>query len=185
MEKEYSNSEKKFMTVEDNELKEMNEDKNSEVETHNCTNVLHNQFLRNISSYFLPPHAPHYRWIFNKINKLVHELNGRKYNFDIDGLIEPVQLTKYSNNGFYSDHIDLGNTYPESDRKLSFTIQLSDSENYDGGNVILKTSHIKNQISKGLGSITFWPSFMLHNVEPITKGNRWSLCGWISGKQFK
>jgi PKHD-type hydroxylase len=32
--------------------------------------------------------------------------------------------------------------------------------------------------------ITFLPS-ILHEVKPVTKGRRYSLVGWITGKPFK
>ena len=178
MEKQFPDEDKEFVESDDGDVEEIED---GLVDTHSCTNVAHQKYIRNIESYLLPAHAPDSRWVFNRINKFVRVLNSERYNFDIEGLLEPLQLTRYDEKGFYSDHIDLGGNYPESRRKFSFSIQLSNSDEYEGGEVIIKKNHQKKSISKEVGSITLWPSYFLHNVQPVLGGTRWSLVGWISG----
>jgi PKHD-type hydroxylase len=40
-------------------------------------------------------------------------------------------------------------------------------------------------MKKEQGTIIAFPSYILHEVTPITKGKRYSLEGWITGKPFK
>jgi len=70
-------------------------------------------------------------------------------------------------------------------RKLSFSMQLTDPSEYEGGNTRLITSHEPFDIPKTKGSITFFPSYTLHDVQPITKGTRKALVGWVLGPKWK
>jgi len=38
---------------------------------------------------------------------------------------------------------------------------------------------------RGQGSVTFFPSMLLHRVTPITKGHRYSLVGWAAGPHLR
>ena len=92
----------------------------------------------------------------------------------------------YNENDFYDMHVDhhyqgVGQ-YP---RKLSFTMQLSEPSEYEGGDVMLITSQNPFAIPKERGTITFFPSYTLHEVKPITKGTRKALVGWIHGPRLK
>jgi len=40
-------------------------------------------------------------------------------------------------------------------------------------------------MKKEQGTLTIFPSFVLHKVTPVTKGERNSLVTWVTGKQFK
>ena len=40
-------------------------------------------------------------------------------------------------------------------------------------------------MSKAQGTLILFPSFILHEVTPVTKGERNSLVSWITGKPFK
>jgi len=76
-------------------------------------------------------------------------------------------------------------------RKLSVTINLSTANSYEGG--LLKFDygphsktrfHLCEEI-KEQGSMIIFPSFLHHQVTPITSGTRYSLVIWICGKPFK
>ena len=40
-------------------------------------------------------------------------------------------------------------------------------------------------MSKQQGDLVLFPSYMLHKVKPVTKGERNSLVGWVTGKQLR
>ena len=40
-------------------------------------------------------------------------------------------------------------------------------------------------VPKVLGTLCFFPSFLLHRVTPLTSGVRKSLVTWISGANFR
>ena len=100
--------------------------------------------------------------------------------------IQSLQFTSYDakDKGFYQKHIDM--MYKGTGtRKLSLTVQLSDGADYEGGDLLL---HYKNDPDVGFrnqGTATFFPSWMLHEVTPVTKGKRYSLVAWIQGPRFK
>lgn len=101
-----------------------------------------------------------------------------------------VQYTKYKGKekGFYDWHFDTfwGND-SLSDRKLSVTIQLSDSDDYEGGDFIIDPQYEapnKKDLRKK-GTILVFPSVIRHKVEPVTKGERKSLVAWVEGDKWK
>lgn len=125
-------------------------------------------------------------WLYRKCVDLVNLANEQYYNFDLT-CIETLQYTEYKVNQFYTKHIDCfskeDNDYP---RKLSFSIQLSDPSEYEGGELILHTGKIEPEIAiKQKGSIIFFPSYLLHEVTPVTKGIRKSLVGWVRGPTWR
>jgi PKHD-type hydroxylase len=123
-------------------------------------------------------------WIFTRCTEHVNGINDKFFNFDLQ-YIEALQFTIYDElSEFYSKHIDT--MYKGNTRKLSFSCQLSEPESYDGGELILYTEQSNPPKSKReKGVATFFPSWTLHEVTPITRGKRYSLVGWSVGPKFK
>jgi PKHD-type hydroxylase len=70
-------------------------------------------------------------------------------------------------------------------RKLSFVLFLNDVSEYEGGKLLLYNA-TEPLIPEALkGTIVFFPSYVLHEVTPVTKGTRNTLVGWVSGPRFK
>jgi PKHD-type hydroxylase len=123
-------------------------------------------------------------WIFEKICFVSKELNQRYFNFDIFGAIEGIQFTTYqSPSGNYGKHTD--NSHGSTIRKLSISIQLSDPNSYIGGELCLYNNENPIIMPKKQGQVIMFPSYVLHEVKPVTKGERISLVVWLTGKQFK
>lgn len=132
------------------------------------------------------PNVPDTQWVFEKLATVVSNLNAKFFRFDLTGFGEQIQLTNYdsSENGMYGWHIDMGTGGPS--RKLSIVVQLSDAVEYEGGVLELQPfdqNVIKMRKQRGL--IVAFPSWTLHQVTPVTQGNRQSLVAWISGPPFK
>lgn len=123
-------------------------------------------------------------WLFKRITDVSIQANNKCFNFDLIGLGEGLQFTYYkAPNGKYGKHTDCG---PNANiRKLSFVIQLSNPSSYEGGDLALHFSEEPLTIPKKLGTICFFPSYILHEVTKIIKGERYSLVGWITGPKFK
>jgi PKHD-type hydroxylase len=125
-------------------------------------------------------------WIFNRIQKAIEEVN-KHFEFDLNS-IENLQFTEYDSNysGNYKKHIDKFSTpvSPNSHRKLSFSIQLTDPSMYEGGELVIYngTEIVANNKKATFNS---FPSYTLHEVKPVLKGKRYSLVGWCSGPKFK
>ena len=141
--------------------------------------------LRKSEIGWLSPEGEH-RWLFDRIKDCINAVNSDWFRYNLIGF-EGIQFTKYSGKGadFYSSHTDLKSTQIGTIRKLSFSIQLSDPQTYDGGNVLLYESLTESAtLKKDVGSITFFPSYTVHEVLPVTKGVRYSLVGWAHGPPF-
>lgn len=126
------------------------------------------------------------RWIFEKLAHVASSLNSQFYRFDLTGFGEPLQLTNYdqSEHGMYGWHQDYGGSGSIS-RKLSIVLQLTDPSQYEGGNLQIKTGMEPINVRKQRGLIAVFPSYVLHQVTPVTQGSRQSLVAWISGPPFK
>jgi PKHD-type hydroxylase len=107
------------------------------------------------------------------------------FDFELTGLFEQLQFTVYEEAGSHYDwHLDkmLSDLPP---RKLSLVLQLSDPEEYTGGDLELFVSSNPIKIERKRGLLTAFPSFTLHRVTPVTSGIRKSLVAWVGGPKFK
>jgi len=123
-------------------------------------------------------------WLFKKITDIVLNLNDSFFQFDIFGLNEGLQFTNYkAPSNKYGKHIDRG--LDNVIRKLSLSIQLTNPKEYEGGELFLYEDEKGIEMKKEQGTLILFPSYILHEVKPVTKGERNSLVSWVTGKQFK
>jgi len=122
-------------------------------------------------------------WIFERLTKTIYDANSF-YNFDLNGFFEPLQLAEYQAGDFFDWHLDFG-AGPSSTRKLSLSIQLSDSDDYEGGDLEFRIDNRIIKAPRTPGTAIIFPSFVMHRVSEITKGTRRSLVGWVSGPSFR
>jgi PKHD-type hydroxylase len=126
---------------------------------------------------------PKFRWIYDKITACIKESNSAMWNYDISGYDDELQFTTYyDNNGHYDWHVDFGPTI--SNRKLSVVVQLTDPEEYEGGELQLLNPHVVS-IERRKGMVVVFSSFVLHRVTPVLSGKRQSLVAWLSGPNFR
>lgn len=125
-------------------------------------------------------------WVFEKLAYIASKLNAQYFRFDLTGFGEALQLTHYdqSESGMYGWHQDYGGNFSVS-RKLSLVLQLTDPARYEGGNLQIMTSGQPQTVKKQRGLVAAFPSYVLHQVTPVTQGSRQSLVAWISGPAFK
>jgi len=131
-------------------------------------------------------------WLYELIGAGLSHHNQTYYDYNIDG-IETLQFSEYPEGaGYYKPHMDwgAGQIFGRNDicRKLSFTIQLSDPDSYEGGDLVLHSGHEIGQEQRvqmrEFGCLTVFPSWLLHEVTPVTHGTRRSLVGWVIGPDF-
>ena len=123
-------------------------------------------------------------WVFRRVTDITLNLNERFFKFDLFGLNEGFQFTNYeAPSGKYGKHVDRGINM--SVRKLSISIQLTNPEEYEGGELYLYDNDKGTLMDKTQGTLILFPSYVLHEVMPVTKGTRNSLVTWVTGKQFK
>ena len=139
--------------------------------------------LRKSSVMFIQ-NTPENDWIYNKLANLAINCNNERYWFDLLGFHQELQLTRYSEGDFFDWHLDFG-AGEISARKLSMTIQLSDSDDYEGGDLQFMMNNKIENAPREKGTIIIFPSFIMHRVTPITKGMRQSIVGWVSGPPYR
>ena len=123
-------------------------------------------------------------WVFRKVTDIVLQVNEQFFRFDIHGINEGLQFTNYVAPGNkYGKHVDRG--LNNSVRKLSVSVQLSDPEEYEGGDLCLYGNEKATPMDKKQGTLIVFPSYTLHEVMPVTRGERNSLVTWVTGKPFK
>ncbi len=121
-------------------------------------------------------------WLFTRLEDAVQRLN-QSYRFDLLGFYEGAQIARYQSGGHYDWHVDLG-TQTRSARKLSISIQLSEPTDYEGGDLEFIGS-TDEKAPRSRGALIAFPSFVAHKVHPVTRGERFSLVSWISGRPFR
>jgi PKHD-type hydroxylase len=127
---------------------------------------------------------PKTSWVFDRIADLAIKANSEMWNFDIWDFQDDLQYTSYyGNGGHYDWHADLGAGI--SNRKLSIVLQLSNSDEYEGGDLQMNTGGSILNIPREKGLICFFPSFVLHRVTPLSSGLRRSLVTWLCGANLR
>lgn len=166
-----------------------------------------NKKVRNAKNAWVPAH----HWVAGFVWHYVQRANRENFLYDltnIDG--ESLQYTTYGEGEYYGWHNDAGipgfykpqsqgnrghgealfhdfvNTNCELVRKLSFSLHLSNPDDYEGGHFQLLDETGKSYISpRQRGIITLFDSRTQHRVRPVTKGVRKSLVGWVVGPRWK
>lgn len=98
--------------------------------------------------------------------------------------IWPPVFNCYANGGHYGTHVDsalmrhpdLGRTM-RSD--LSATLFLSDPEDYEGGELVIEGQFGGQAVKLPAGDMVLYPSSSLHQVTPVTRGERVCAIMWM------
>lgn len=152
---------------------------------------------------------PSTHWVSGFLWHYIQKANRENFLYDLRNIdAETLQYTVYNEGDFYDWHNDAGiqNLYTPTSigskgvemaqdfinqncelvRKLSFSLQLSDPEDYDGGQVQLLDEEGKSYIiPKRKGTLVFFDSRTPHRVRKITRGSRKSIVGWVVGPRWK
>ncbi len=146
---------------------------------------------------------PSYHWIVGLCYHYVLRANRENFLYDISGFDhESMQYTSYNEGEYYNWHVDAGlDSYykpvennqenfvirnSEEIRKLSVIVQLSDPEEYEGGEVQLMGDDGSTFfLPKVRGTVIVFDSRMRHRVKKIASGHRQSLVGWVVGPRWK
>lgn len=163
--------------------------------------------IRNSQNAWIP--TTH--WVGGFLWHYIQRANRENFLYDIRNIEgESIQYTKYSEGQFYSWHddggvssyykpsanssrgidIQRGNDYVSENselvRKLSVVVQLSDPDDYEGGNLQIMSEDGSSYIAPRIrGTVIVFDSRAKHRVLKVTKGVRKSLVSWIVGPRWK
>jgi len=148
--------------------------------------------VRKAKTCFIYATDTRYEYIFDLFWKTAIRANDDFFQFHISKL-SYIQFSEYDSlvKGHYNAHRDVFwiNGDPVYHRKLSGMIQLSDPSTYEGGNFDIVDRDISSRPTllnevRNQGTILYIPSFVEHQVTPVTKGVRYSLVAWFEGKKW-
>lgn len=95
--------------------------------------------------------------------------------------LTPLILSRYRQGQTYGLHVDdavMGGLRTD----LSFTLFLCDPETYDGGALVIEEALEARTIKLMAGDMILYPSTTLHRVEPVTRGERLAVVGWVQSQ---
>lgn len=92
-------------------------------------------------------------------------------------------FNRYESGMFYGRHVDTALT-PRSKTQMmrmdvSFTLFLTEPDDYEGGDFVIELPYGEKRIRGAAGNVILYPSDTLHCVEPVVRGARTSVVGWI------
>ena len=115
----------------------------------------------------------------------INKANNEYFDFAITYL-ETLQYSIYPPGGHYKCHTDAALKGPNCDsRKISFSVGLNDPEEYEGGELEIWTGGDNKITRLKKFEMVLFPSWIPHQVNPITIGTRKSLVGWVHGPDFR
>jgi PKHD-type hydroxylase len=131
------------------------------------------------------PNNSQWLWMYSRIADMVTEANNALWHFDINSIMDDIQFTEYeAGGGHYDWHLDIGPS-TISHRKISIVVQLSNPDEYVGGDLELMPGNYSFAVPRKKGAVAIFPSFMLHRVTPVTEGLRRSAVLWVGGSHYK
>jgi|TARA_R100000808_G_scaffold8057_1_gene23057 PKHD-type hydroxylase len=130
-------------------------------------------------------HGDDFIWLYKKLWTMVEEANRNVWNFNLSHGRDAIQHTIYREGGGHYDwHMDCG-AGMQRQRKVSLTVQLTDGDDYEGGELQLWRGQSSLNAPRGKGTVVIFPSYMMHRVTEVTKGTRESLVLWVGGDHYR
>lgn len=138
-------------------------------------------------------------WINGLLHHHIHLANSEIWHYHISDT-QGVQFGIYGSGGTYNWHKDEfdqpfgkegGEAWCGQARKLSAVVNLTDPNDYRGGELRFKDTYgdevndpTFQEKLKQKGSLVVFPATIVHTVTPVESGERCSLVSWMLGKPF-
>jgi predicted 2-oxoglutarate/Fe(II)-dependent dioxygenase YbiX len=136
-----------------------------------------------VKSLLVRPNNP---LILNKLNSIFLYINENFYNFDLSDIRE-ISFLEYQEGSYMKWHTDIGKPLDEKraanyhTRKITLSLLLSDKKDFEGGNLLFRPDF---PLTIDQGDVVGYPSYLLHSVEPLTRGERFVLLVSANGPTF-
>lgn len=94
----------------------------------------------------------------------------------------PLIISKTGVGGQYGAHVDnalMGKGAARLRTDLSFTLFLTPPGEYDGGELVIHAAGMTQELKGEAGYLVLYPSASIHEVKPVTRGERIVCVGWI------
>ena len=137
-----------------------------------------NKAIRNVERVMLPV----YKDIGGRLAAAGFAANNRAWKFNVTHANQG-EFLKYPAGGRYTAHLDTFLNTEGECRKLTVLAFLNND--FEGGRFFIQDGHEKYYPPQEKGTVLVFPSFLLHGVEDITAGTRYSAVCWLVGPFFK
>tara|TARA_B100001996_G_scaffold151969_1_gene115662 strand:+ start:48 stop:689 length:642 start_codon:yes stop_codon:yes gene_type:complete len=146
-------------------------------------------------------------WVGPFIYQYIQQANEHLFQYDITGVYyNNIHHLTYTDGHFHGWHIDNNGcdniayeppcsraaviVPKQYTRKLSFTLQLSDPEDYTGGELEIQVNSSDDPqkiitLDKERGTIGIFDPRTRHRAKPVKSGNRKVLVGWAIGPRWR
>ncbi|EKF75492.1 PKHD-type hydroxylase ybiX [Alcanivorax hongdengensis A-11-3] len=97
--------------------------------------------------------------------------------------ILPPRFNRYRGGGTYGMHIDGAVMRLDSQQHLrsdlSCTLFFNEPDDYDGGELVIADTYGEHEVKLPAGDLILYPASSLHEVRPVTRGERLASFFWI------
>lgn len=96
--------------------------------------------------------------------------------------VSPLLISRTGVGGHYGAHVDnalMGRGARRLRTDLSFTLWLTPPDEYEGGELVVHTAGMTQELKGEAGHLVLYPSGSIHEVKPVTRGTRIVCVGWI------
>jgi len=137
-----------------------------------------NKSIRNVERVILPT----YKDIGGRLAAAGLAANFHHWKFDITHANQ-AEFLIYPAGGRYTSHVDTFLAHGDDCRKLTVLAFLNDD--FKGGKFYIQNGHEKYYPPQSKGTVLVFPSFLMHGVEDVEEGTRYSAVCWMVGKFFR
>jgi len=139
--------------------------------------------IRNVNRVVLPV----YKGIGARLAAAGLDANAQRWKFDIERANQSEFLKYPTGGGRYKGHIDtfLSNDPKNFEECRKLTVLAFLNDDFKGGKFFLQIGHEKLYPPQRKGTVLVFPSFLLHGVEDVEEGERFTVVTWMVGPWFK
>jgi predicted 2-oxoglutarate/Fe(II)-dependent dioxygenase YbiX len=130
-------------------------------------------------------HPAEHRWVYDIVANSFNAANQLMRCDVVPSLSDPIQLLRYDAEeaGHFRWHAD---TLPsDMTRKISIVVPLSSPTEYEGGELQFNQGGGLCAVEQVPGRPIAFPSWLVHQITPVTRGQRYSLVAWIRGPNWR
>lgn len=125
--------------------------------------------------------APEKQQLLNRILMASLGNNARFKSFALPNRMADFIFSKYEPGMTYGDHVDdpIMGSGARFRTDVSMTVFLNDPDTYEGGELTVRTPFGDKLVKLPAGDAVVYPSASVHQVAPVTKGERHVALTWI------
>ena len=124
-------------------------------------------------------------WTYNIIEDCFKAANQYMCCDIVPTMSDPIQLLRYDEKekGHFCWHADTSPS--DMTRKITIVVPLSSPDEFEGGDLQFNQGGVMCSVKQTPGRALAFPSWLIHQVTPVTSGMRYSLAAWIRGPNWR